>query len=32
MDKHLIDLELQKLENHILIGEDITDIADLPFK
>lgn len=25
-------MELQKLENHILIGEDLSDVSELPFK
>lgn len=32
MDKQLIDLQLQKLESHILIGEDLNDVSELPFK
>jgi hypothetical protein len=32
MDQQGIDIELSKLRDHIMIGEDVTQAEDLPYK
>jgi hypothetical protein len=32
MDTATINLEIERLRQHILIGEDVKDESDLPFK